>query len=1176
MISLLCEATGKGGVSITKTKDSAVDELRRMILTWEAETQKKCWVLFTDRGGEYTNNLLRAWCLARSIKHHYSQPRTPEINGRAERFNQTITNICRALLYNYKLNETLWGHAMIYACLIYNMSLNKKLNMTRHEAFYGTVPDVTNFRTFGCKVYAHVPHTARKKLEPKYQIGIFLGPELEGPGYKILTFNDKLKRDKYQVRIYRDIVTFESLPKVTGMQDESQLHWGGHINLPEGEEVAPEPAELEPLTGVPELQTSLDPPGEGEERQLVMPVSEGDERYLQLALVDGPGHNPVHPAPQQLVTDQEVAEQQTNSQDVVADPEVGGDGRPQRQNVVSSQSPTQQVTNGVGSPPALDPVATDPVSPSSVDKEVLPKNPESAKVVADAQRSARADARADARAGTHARADARAGEKPTEKETVVKPSKKVAVVQRKTQRKKVTFDLPNHTSTRTLRSQSKTPTPVETPVTKKQKPTPKPVGVPTPAPEPVGVPKPTVKPVGVSTPIVRTVETPLTTAPVKSPIVRTIGTPVPRKPSTPLKSVLPSAKVKGILRHGVGFLATSCGIELPRGFTFVTPTAFSVTAPYDPPDLGKYDIKQLDKIDLVNGLLRHFDVEHKLSGPIPVMGDPTQVDLPKTVKQAMASPFAKEWAEATVEEWLSLVGNNTWTLVEKKPFMKVIPCKWVYTVKTDGNGKLDRFKARLVAGGHRQIEGLDYNETYAPVTKHATVRTLLSVAANRSWDVQQLDIKTAFLHGTVDTDVFMMQPPGFVDGVQNVVRVDKSIYGLKQAPRIWYELLNKTLENLGFVPMSADSSFWVKEDGYNTVYLTSVVDDMLVTSDDPALTKSVLKQILKAFPGTSGGRAHYYNGLKITWLDDEHAVILSQPKHIRAMIDKFCLIADLVTERMVPVECGTRLCKMGVVGQDESPLLDTAIYKYRELIGGLSYVACGSRPDICFIVNQLARYANAPRVAHWNLAIHVLQYLKHTINWGISLGQGSSFGDILVHCEPERDPKVKGVKRKTPEPDVIAYADANHGTSIDDKRSVSGVLLQVFGGPVIWSSKVQAVTALSTCESEYRAMSTAAREALWLTKIVNLFKVPHVPFCIRGDNKGAIATVTNYMHTKNTKHIEIHLDFMRDYYRKGVINFVHIDGKTNPADMFTKAVSKTQFESFRQVIGMRPVLESMG
>jgi hypothetical protein len=147
--------------------------------------------------------------------------------------------------------------------------------------------------------------------------------------------------------------------------------------------------------------------------------------------------------------------------------------------------------------------------------------------------------------------------------------------------------------------------------------------------------------------------------------------------------------------------------------------------------------------------------------------------------------------------------------------------------------------------------------------------------------------------------------------------------------------------------------------------------------------------------------------LKITWLDNEHAVILSQPKHIRSLIDKFCHIADLVTEHMTPVECGVRLCKIGIVGQDESPLLDTAIYLYRVLIGGLSYIACGSRPDIVFIVNQLARYSNAPRVAHWDLAIRVLQYLKHTINWGISLGQGSQFGSILIHCEPERNPKVK-------------------------------------------------------------------------------------------------------------------------------------------------------------------------
>jgi hypothetical protein len=266
---------------------------------------------------------------------------------------------------------------------------------------------------------------------------------LEGPCYKVLTYNEKLKRDKYQVRIFRDIVTFESLPKVTGMQDESQLHWGGHIDLPEGEEVAPDPAELEPLTGVPELQTSLDPPGEGEERQLALPVSEGDERYLQLALVDGPVHNPAHQAPRDVVADPEVALQQANTPS-----EVGGDGRPQRQNVVSSQSPTQQVSNGDLPPPAVDTVVHDPVTPSSLDKEVPPIIHVPAKVVADSQRSARADARAEA----HARADARAGGKPTEKEPVIKPSTKVAVPRTKTQRKKVVFDLSEQPPTRTLRS----------------------------------------------------------------------------------------------------------------------------------------------------------------------------------------------------------------------------------------------------------------------------------------------------------------------------------------------------------------------------------------------------------------------------------------------------------------------------------------------------------------------------------------------------------------------------------------------------------------------------------------------------------------------------------------------------------------------------------------------------
>mgnify|MGYP002141276194 CR=1 FL=1 len=168
-------------MSIIKTKSAAADEIRRMLLVWEAKTGKTCHVLFTDRGGEYVGHELRDWCLNRKILHHYSTPRTPQQNGRAERFNQTIANIMRSLMFNYKLHDSLWGHAMVYACMIYNVMLNKRYGKTRHEVFYGKIPDLSNFRTFGCKVYARVADTARNKLEPKYQLGIFLGPEEEGP-----------------------------------------------------------------------------------------------------------------------------------------------------------------------------------------------------------------------------------------------------------------------------------------------------------------------------------------------------------------------------------------------------------------------------------------------------------------------------------------------------------------------------------------------------------------------------------------------------------------------------------------------------------------------------------------------------------------------------------------------------------------------------------------------------------------------------------------------------------------------------------------------------------------------------------------------------------------------------------------------------------------------------------
>jgi hypothetical protein len=266
------------------------------------------------------------------------------------------------------------------------------------------------------------------------------------------------------------------------------------------------------------------------------------------------------------------------------------------------------------------------------------------------------------------------------------------------------------------------------------------------------------------------------------------------------------------------------------------PTAFSAFSPYPQPNVAKHEIPLPSKAEMVHELLRYFNVNEPTDGPLPVITEAYKEDVPSTLKQAMATKYARFWAEATVEEWLSLMGNNTWVLIDREPWMKVIPSKWIYTIKTNQNGIPIRFKARLVAGGHRQTEGIDYDKTYAPVSRLATLRTMLAVAARRNWKVHQIDIKTAFLNGKIDKDVYMQQAPGFVDGDGKVVKLGKSIYGLKQAPRIWYLTLCEALRDLGLKPISADSSFWVKEDGDTLVYMTSVVDDILITSENESET----------------------------------------------------------------------------------------------------------------------------------------------------------------------------------------------------------------------------------------------------------------------------------------------------------------------------------------------------
>ncbi len=588
----------------------------------------------------------------------------------------------------------------------------------------------------------------------------------------------------------------------------------------------------------------------------------------------------------------------------------------------------------------------------------------------------------------------------------------------------------------------------------------------------------------------------------------------------------------------------------------VVAAAYTAYAPCDSPPDGAVASKE----ELVDGLLRAFKVPEYKCGPLPVLTEVDPKNPPKTLKQAMESKYAKFWAIAVVDEWLSIIGNNTWELVDKAPWMKVIPCKWVFVVKVDERNIPTRFKARLVAGGHRQIEGVDYDETYAPVSRMTTLRILLAVSACKSWIVHQLDIKTAFLHGKADLDIYMRQPPGFEDGNNVVCKLKKTLYGLKQAPRAWYFVLKEVLNKMGFEQMSADSSFWVHKTDDIVVFLTSIVDDMLVVSPDEEFTLTIVHQILKKLPGTHSGRATYYNGLRITWLDDTKEVMLTQAAHVEKLFEKFQPLMGAIKQRSLPGKENLRICKSGSNFTLDSHLLDVSEYHYRELLGGISYISHASRPDAIHLNNQLAKVANEPMWEHWTLALELLSFLYHSRFWGVKFGG--------YDLSPQVTFATRGMDLPHKEPAVVGYADANHGTGIDDKRSISGFVIKVCGGPVSWASRTQPLTAASTTESEFRALSECSREALWVAKLLEAFDIPCKPFLIRGDSQGALGAIRNYQYTKHTKHIEIVHDFMKDRYQAGQLDFEYIQGDSNPADIFTKCLGAPKFRLFREKLGM--------
>ncbi|KAJ7954112.1 Retrovirus-related Pol polyprotein from transposon TNT 1-94 [Quillaja saponaria] len=509
------------------------------------------------------------------------------------------------------------------------------------------------------------------------------------------------------------------------------------------------------------------------------------------------------------------------------------------------------------------------------------------------------------------------------------------------------------------------------------------------------------------------------------------------------------------------------------------------------------------------------------------------VSIPKDWKEALADP---KWEDAMVEEMKALSKNDTWELASLPYGKRAVGCKWVFTIKRKADGTIERYKARLVARGFTQTYGVDYQETFAPVAKMNSIRVLISCAVNLGWDLQQLDVKNAFLHGDLAEEVYMEIPPGFscqkTEG--KVCKLKKSLYGLKQSPRAWFDRFRKAMLSFGYQQSNADHTMFVKHCHGRITILIVYVDDIVVTGDNPIEVSKLKNHLAREFEIKDLGKLSYFLGIEVA--HSEKGIFLSQRKYVLDLLEETGMLGCRPAH--TPIEANHKL------QSDDGECVDRE--RYQRLVGKLLYLS-HTRPDIAYAVSVVSQFMHDPHFAHLDAVHRILRYLKS------AAGKGLLFE------------KHKSLK-------LEAYTDADWAGSLDDRRSTSGYCIFVGENLVSWRSKKQTVVARSSAEAEYRAMAHGTCELLWLKRLMEDLRLTiEKPLMLYCDNIAAINIAHNPVQHDRTKHIEIDRHFIKEKLDSKLLCIPFVRSVNQLADVFTKGLGNCDFHPIVCKMAMRDI-----
>jgi hypothetical protein len=523
--------------------------------------------------------------------------------------------------------------------------------------------------------------------------------------------------------------------------------------------------------------------------------------------------------------------------------------------------------------------------------------------------------------------------------------------------------------------------------------------------------------------------------------------------------------------------------------------------------------------------------------------DMGKVEVPTSYKDAIESMNSSKWQVAMEDELKSMDSNDVWDLVEIPNGAKRVGCKWVYKTKYDSKGNVEWFKARLVAKGFTQREGIDYNETFSPVSSKDSFRIVMALVAHFDQELHQIDVNTAFLNGDLKEDVYLTQPEGFVVERKEhlACRLKKIHLWLEASSRQWYLKFYKIIRTFGFTENVVDNCIYVKFKGSRFTILVLYMDDILLACSNKDMLHETKNFPSSKFDMKDLGEDSYVLGIEIHQYRSKGVLGLSQKAYFERVLKKYNMhkCSGSPAPLVKGDKFGTFQCPMNQIETDQMKSVP-----YASAVGSILYAKVCTHPDLAFITGMLGRFQSNPGLDHWGAVKKVLRYMQ-------------GMKDYML------------TNRRSDNLEVVSYSDADYAGCEDSRKSTLGYVFTLAGGAISWKSSKQTITATSTMHAEYIACYEATGQAVWLKnfipglKVVDNISRPLLLYC---DNEPVVFYSHNNKSSAATRHIDIKYYVVKDIIQDQTIDVKHLSTTRMLVYLLTKALPPSIFRE--HVAGM--------